>query len=82
MINPTNSPYFGKDTSEWINITNQLIGKHPLKSEEIVETVLTSWNDIFNSKIGSFYIGRDISPIPQIMSFLLHELIAHHINFR
>ena len=82
MINPTNSPYFGKDTSEWINITNQLIEKHPLKSEEIVEIILTSWNDIFNSKIGSFYIGKDISPMPQIMSFLLHELIAHYINLR
>ena len=82
MINPTNSHYYGKDTSEWINITNQLIEKHPLKSDEIVDIVLKSWNDIFNSKIGSFFIGKDISPTPQIMSFLLHELVAHYINLR
>jgi hypothetical protein len=82
MTNPINSPYFGKDTSEWINITNQLIEKHPLKSDAIVEIVLKSWNDIFNSKIGSFFIGKDISPTPQIMSFLLHELVAHYVNLR
>jgi ScaI restriction endonuclease len=82
MTNPIKSHYFGKDTSEWINITNQLIEKHPLKSDEIVEIVLKSWNDIFNSKIGSFFIGKDISPTPQIMSFLLHELVAHYVNLR
>jgi len=82
MTNNITSPYHGKDTSEWINITNQLIEKHPLKSDELVDIVLTSWNDIFNSKIGSFYIGKDISPTPQIMSFLLHELIAHYVNLR
>lgn len=76
------SPYFGKDVSEWSRITDEIISQHPIKPEEIVEVVLKSWDDIFNSKIGSFYIGKEIEPVPQIMSFLLHELVAHYLSLK
>jgi hypothetical protein len=70
------SPYLNKSTVEWATITDDLIEKHPLKSNVIVDIVLKSWKWIFKSKIGNFYIGIDIFPTPQIMSFLLHELVA------
>jgi hypothetical protein len=76
------SPYQGKSTEKWSNITDKLIAKHPIKADEIVETVLKSWEDIFNSKIGSFNIGKQIEPSPQIMSFLLHELVAHYLSLK
>ena len=76
------SPYHGKLVSQWLKITDQLIAKHPIPINEIVETVLKSWKDIFNSKIGSFYIGKEIEPVPQIMSFLLHELVAHYLSLK
>lgn len=74
------SPYLNKDVKKWGKITNNLIKKHPLNEEKIVETVLKSWDDIFKSKIGSFNIGKEIFPSPQIMSFLLHELVAHYLT--
>ncbi len=37
--------------------------------------VLGAWEAIFKSKIGRFKIGKDIQPDPQIIAFLLHELI-------
>lgn len=74
------SPYAGKQISEWLKITEDLISKHPFSEKEIVDVVLKSWDDIFNSKIGSFYIGKDIFPTPQIMSFFLHELVAHYLS--
>jgi hypothetical protein len=54
-----------------------LIAAHPLASEEIVDVVLTSWKAIFESRLGpkGFRIGHEITPKPQIMGFLLHELI-------
>lgn len=70
------SPYLNKSTNEWSDITDYLIKKHPLKTTEIVKIILKSWEWIFKSKIGNFNIGKDIFPTPQIMSFLLHELIA------
>ena len=76
------SPYLEKDVSEWGKITDDLIKKHPLKTSEIVNVVLQSWRDIFNSKIGSFFIGREIFPTPQIMAFLLHELVAHYLSLK
>jgi hypothetical protein len=78
----SNSPYKGKNVSEWSKITDRLIAKHPILPDEIVETVLKSWNDIFNSKVGSFIIGKEIFPVPQIMSFLLHELVAHYLSIK
>ena len=77
-----NSPYQGKSVANWSAITDKLIAKHPITVDEIVETVLKSWDDIFNSKIGSFSIGKEIEPVPQIMSFLLHELVAHYLSLK
>ena len=77
-----NSPYQGASVAQWSSITDRLIANHPIKPDEIVETVLKSWDDIFNSKIGSFFIGKEIEPVPQIMSFLLHELVAHYLSLK
>lgn len=77
-----NSPYHGKTVAEWSEITDRLITNYPITPDEIVETVLKSWDDIFNSKIGSFSIGKEIEPVPQIMSFLLHELVAHYLSLK
>src|SRR5688572_21627790 len=73
------SPYQGQPTTGWLEITKELVSAHPLK-DEIVPTVLKSWTEIFNSNIGSFFIGKDIFPSPQIMSFFLHELVAHYLG--
>lgn len=71
------SPYNGVPASKWKTITKQLINEHPLSPDEIVSIVLDSWKDIFATRIGdkAFLIGKHIFPKPQIMGFLLHELI-------
>jgi len=74
------SPYLGKPIKTWQTITNRMVANHPLSEKEIVEVVLKSWDDIFESKIGSFHIGVEIFPAPQIISFFLHELVAHYLS--
>lgn len=71
------NPYENCEISEWYDITCELIKNHPLDMDIIIETVLESWNDIFESSFGrnNIKIGKDIFPSPQIMGFLLHELI-------
>ena len=78
------SPYLGKSFEQWEKVTAELLKKHPLNHGEIVDVVLQSWRDIFNSKLGpkEFQIGRDIYPQPQIMAFLLHELIPLELASR
>lgn len=78
------SPYEGLTVEEWAATTERIIDEHPLKRSEIVEIVLSSWEDIFESQIGSkgFKIGGDIFPQPQIMAFLLHELIPLEVTAR
>lgn len=75
------SPYTNLPQEKWLDKTKELIDKHPLKNE-IKDIVLKSWKDIFNSKIGSFSIGKEIFPSPQILSFFLHELVAHYLSLK
>ena len=76
------TPYNQSDSTDWQKVTDSLVTYHPLDGKEIVTVVLKSWDDIFNSKIGSFNIGKEIFPTPQIMSFLLHELVAHYLSLK
>lgn len=76
------TPYNQSDSTDWQKVTDSLVAYHPLDVKEIVDVVLMSWDDIFNSKIGSFNIGKEIFPTPQIMSFLLHELVAHYLSIK
>jgi hypothetical protein len=71
------SPYNNVAETKWLSKTKQLVQVHPLKATELVNVVLQSWNGIFESKLGpnGFQIGKHIFPKPQIMGFLLHELI-------
>ena len=69
------SPYHGASVEEWEAITAKLIQEHPLRPAFLVDSVLAAWEYIFRSSIGPARIGVDIKPAPQIMGFLLHELI-------
>jgi hypothetical protein len=78
------SPYKGTASAKWIDITHNLVKAHPLSSKEIVDVVLSTWDSIFESSMGSkgFKIGVDIFPKPQIMGFFLHELIPLELKAR
>jgi hypothetical protein len=77
MINP-----YPSDPKTWAKTTDQLLRKFPVPMTEIVKVVLASWEDIFHSRFGrkGFQIGQDIWPEPQIMGFLLHELIPLNLT--
>jgi hypothetical protein len=70
-------PYAKEPEERWGAVTDRLLAEHPLKDAEIVAVVLSAWEGIFETRIGrlGFKIGTDIEPQPQIMGFLLHELI-------
>ncbi len=78
------SPYAGVPQDKWLEITRHLVDDHPLDSAEIVDVVLASWKSIFVSRIGTrgFHIGKEILPKPQIIGFLLHELIPLELSAR
>ena len=78
------SPYDGIDPKDWEDKTKELLEKYPVSKDEIIQVTLKAWNDIFASSFGSkpFKIGVDIFPSPQIMAFLLHELIPLELQSR
>jgi len=77
------SPYDKLSPDQWAAKTQELIDAHPLDTAEIVDVVQTCWTAIFESRLGGkFRIGHDIQPKPQIMGFLLHELIPLELQSR
>ena len=84
MISQSASPYEGLSENRWQNKTRELIDEHPLSEEDIVDAVIVSWDNILDTRIGSggYQIGTDIFPSPQIMAFLLHELIPLELQRR
>ena len=65
-------------------MTAQLVREHPIRSDELVEVVLDTWRDVFESRIGKrgFRLGYEIKPTPQIMGNYLHELIPLEFEHR
>jgi hypothetical protein len=78
------SPYQGKARQNWPKVTRRLVAAHPLDRKTIVDVVLAAWDSIFKSKLGAkrYRIGVHIRPKPQMMGFLLHELIALELATR
>jgi hypothetical protein len=79
-----NSPFTNLTPEMWKNKTLELINIHPINPNEMYEIVQKVWSDIFKSGIGSkpFNIGVDLFPRPQIMAYLLHELIPLELAYR
>ena len=84
LVNQSASPYDGVSEECWKDKTRELINEHPLGDKDIVEAVITCWQDILSTRIGSggHRIGVDIFPSPQIMAFFLHELIPLELQHR
>ncbi len=76
------SPYDNLDKSKWMSVTQDLIDKHPIKEDDLVDVILSAWENIFKSNFGSHRIGVTIFPKPQIIGAILHELIPAEIEAR
>ncbi len=76
------NPYDGIPQDRWIEKTRELVESHPLNPAEIVEVVRNCWDAIFESRLGKFSIGIHIFPKPQIVGFLLHELVPLEFSSR
>lgn len=73
------SPYCEAPKSRWADITRELLAEQPLPGPELTQAVLRSWDDIFDSALGSARIGVDILPSPQIIGSFLHELVPFNL---
>lgn len=64
--------------------TLALLALLPIKPEELVSTILESWNSFLNTKIGEeeLRIPQDIELAPQIIGTFLEKIIAHRLSNR
>lgn len=77
------SPYSNRDRSEWKEITENLVQAHPLKKQDIIDSVFSAWHGIFATKLaGKLRIGLDIHLKPQEVGGFLHALIPYELEQR
>lgn len=74
------SPYKDVAVEKWLDITRELVKKHPL-SPIVVDLCLKSWQSILNGKINT-YLNlkiREMNISPQATGALLHDVIPEYI---
>jgi len=55
---------------------------YPASACDLIDVVLSSWEDLFTSQIGPAQIGRDIFPSPQVLGSFMHELVPLQMRAR
>ncbi|GLQ98096.1 ScaI family restriction endonuclease [Dyella mobilis] len=77
-------PYHQLSQELWSHKTDELIAAFPLRMNELVEIVLSSWSDIFKTTVGArkFAIGQQLIFPPQVLGSMLEQLIGHELSER
>lgn len=84
-MNNIGSPYAGITTEKWINVTRQLVDQHPLKTEEILDIALTSWNAVWSTQIGTGAAKlalKDVNPPATVIGYFFEKLFAKELATR
>ena len=78
------SPYEGLPKDKWSAKTDELVAALPVTKGELVDVVLSSWEQILSSGFGdkAYKIGEHIFPTPQVMGALLHAIIPLELASR
>ena len=81
----TTSPYSEKPESSWLNITQQLVNSHPLKSTELLDAATTAWAMLWQTTVGSGSISVKLSELrvpATIVGYFFEVLLARELERR
>ena len=73
------SPYLNHPKEQWLQITNDLVEKHPLESDTILQAVLTAWQTLWETSIGSRTTAfplKEMTLPAQVTGFFFEKLLA------
>lgn len=79
------SPYVGRPTAEWAIVTKNLLAAHPLKSEQILEAALVSWERLWNTRVGDTELGfplEELDPPATVIGYFFEKLFAKELATR
>lgn len=78
----TVSPYKNKPEGKWLEITEGLVNQYPLKTDEILEIALLSWERIWKSEIGGEIKISDVELPATVIGYFFQKLFAHELKER
>ena len=81
----TSSPYSGKPESSWLDITQQLVNRHPLQSNELLEAAITAWATLWQTTVGTGPISLKLSDLKvpaTIVGYFFEILLARELERR
>ncbi|MCP1535693.1 ScaI family restriction endonuclease [Methylorubrum extorquens] len=77
------SPYEGSPETEWKNITQRLIEAHPLQISQIRDVALLSWQNLWDTRIGSGKTSisiREANPPATVIGYFFERLFARQLE--
>jgi len=78
----TISPYKDRPKEEWLSITNKLIKKYPLSTDEILEISLLSWGKLWTTKVGNTINLNEVELPATVIGSFFQKLFAHELASR
>lgn len=79
------SPYAGTAPTQWLEITQKLIATHPLKTDDLISAVLTSWSAVWATDIGRDTAKiplREIDPPATVIGYFFEKVLAKELAAR
>jgi hypothetical protein len=79
----TQSPYQNISTDQWADKTQTLINAHPLSPKDIQDTALSSWEVLWQTRVGSGSTTiplRDIDPPATVIGYFFEKLFTYKLH--
>jgi hypothetical protein len=81
----TASPYSGRPESSWLAITQDLVRRHPLKPDVLLEAAITTWGTLWQSTVGTGPLSvrlADLRVPATIVGYFFEVLLARELERR
>jgi ScaI-like restriction endonuclease len=79
------SPYLGQPIAHWGDITRQLVQRHPLTLDLILDSAMLSWSRLWSTRVGDAAVGfpiAEIEPPATVIGYMFEKLFAKELAVR
>ncbi len=76
------SPYKNKPKTEWLSVTEELVKKYPLSTDEILEISLLAWSKLWTTKVGNTIELSEVELPAIVVGYFFQKLFSLELATR
>lgn len=76
------SPYENQPVEQWDEITKKLISDHPLDKDQLLETAISSWEQLWSTRVGGADVGVplvDLDPPATVVGYFFEKIFSKRL---